>query len=254
MRTLLTCFGLWLFCLLGTSSHAVAQGTKVPTLSLNLSESDDPDAAVPALKILGLLTVLAVAPAIILMATSFTRIIVVLSFVRQAIGTQGMPPNQVMIGLALFLTMFTMMPVTDQIMEKAVTPYMAKQLSQELALEQLMIPVRRFMLAETRESDLGMFYALAKAAKPKSPNEVPLRLLMPAFLLSELKTSFQIGFLVYVPFLVIDMVVSSILMAMGMMMLPPTVVSLPFKLVLFVLVDGWSLIADSLVKSFKVMN
>jgi len=227
--------------------------TKVPTLSLNLSETDDSDAVVPAIRIIAILTVLTLAPAILLMTTSFTRILIVLSFVRQALGTQGMPPNQVILGLALFLTFFTMTPVTDQIMETAFKPYVAKEISQAEALEKLMIPVRKFMLAETREYDLGLFYNMSKQAKPNKPEDVPLRLLMPAFMVSELKTAFQIGFLIYIPFLVIDMVVSSILMAMGMMMLPPTVVSLPFKLVLFVLIDGWSLIADSLVKSFKAM-
>ena len=238
----------------GVPTRAHGDETKFPSLSLNLSETDDANAVVPAIRIIAILTILAVAPAILLMTTSFTRILIVLSFVRQALGTQGMPPNQVIVGLALFLTLFTMAPVTDQIMDKAITPFVAKEISQEQALTNLINPLRSFMMAETRESDLGMFFNIAKLPKPKKPDDVPLRVLMPSFMVSELKTAFQIGFLIYIPFLVIDMVVSSILMAMGMMMLPPTVVSLPFKLVLFVLVDGWSLIADSLVKSFKIMT
>lgn len=242
---------LVLMAMITGPNDAFGEAQKFPTLSLNLSETDDADAAVPAIKILAILTVLAVAPAIILMTTSFTRIVIVLSFVRQALGTQSMPPNQVIVGLAMFLTMFTMMPVTDQIMDRSFNPYIEKKITQDKAIENLIDPVRKFMLAETRESDLSMFYSFSKLPKPTKPEDVPMRILMPSFLVSELKTAFQIGFLVYVPFLVIDMVVSSILMAMGMMMLPPTVVSLPFKLVLFVLIDGWSLIADSLVKSFK---
>lgn len=229
----------------------VAQ-TKMPTIELNLYETDDPEAFVPALKIVSMLTILAVAPAILLMMTSFTRIVVVLSFIRQALGTQTMPPNQVVVGLALFLTLFTMGPILDRINERALTPYLAKAITQEQALEEVITPMRAFMLAETREDDLGIFMNVANLNKPNSVSDVPLRVLIPAFVISELKTAFQIGFLIYLPFLVIDMVVSSILMAMGMMMLPPTVVSMPFKLILFVLVDGWALIVDSLVRSFTV--
>lgn len=226
----------------------------VPSLSINVGEGDDPSAVVPAMKIVALLTVLSVAPAIILMMTSFTRILVVLSFVRQALGAQSMPPNQVMLGLSLFLTLFTMGPILDEINAKAVQPYLSKTITQDKALDELITPVRKFMLAETRESDLGLFFHIAKQPKPQSAKDVSLRVLIPAFMISELKTAFQIGFIVYIPFLIIDMVVSAILMAMGMMMLPPTVVSLPFKLVLFVLVDGWSLIVNSLVKSFATLT
>lgn len=226
--------------------------SKVPTLSLNLGDTDDPGAVVPAMKIVALLTILTVAPALLLMMTSFTRIMIVLSFVRQALGAQSMPPNQVMVGLALFLTVFTMSPVIDQVNERAYQPYMAKAITQDQALDEFVKPVRKFMLGQTKESDLGLFMKISKSEKPRTADDVPLKVLMPAFLISELKTAFQIGFLVYLPFLVIDMVVSSILMAMGMMMLPPTVVSLPFKLVLFVLVDGWSILADSIVKSFNI--
>jgi len=233
------------------SSRAIAE-TKIPGLNFNIYEVDDPDAFVPALKIIALLTILGVAPAILLMMTSFTRIVVVLSFVRQALGTQTMPPNQVVLGLSLFLTFFTMGPVIDVIHERALTPYLEKAITQEQAVNETIAPLRTFMLREVKESDLEAFFNIAKLPKPKSMDEVPMRVLIPSFVVSELKTAFQIGFLIYIPFLVIDMVVSSILMGMGMMMLPPTVVSLPFKLVLFVLVDGWGLIVDSLVRSFNL--
>ena len=230
---------------------AIAQ-TKMPTIELNMYETDDPEAFVPALKIVAMLTILAVAPAILLMMTSFTRIVVVLSFIRQALGTQTMPPNQVVVGLSLFLTMFTMGPIIDRINDRALTPYLEKAITQEQAIKEVITPMRAFMLAETREDDLGIFMKVSQQSKPNSVDDIPLRVIIPAFVISELKTAFQIGFLIYLPFLVIDMVVSSILMAMGMMMLPPTVVSMPFKLVLFVLVDGWALIVDSLVRSFTV--
>jgi flagellar biosynthesis protein FliP len=228
---------------------AAAQ-TGVPSLNINLSESDDPTAVVPAIKIVSILTILSVAPAILLMMTSFTRILVVLSFLRQAIGTATMPPNQVLLGLSLFLTMFTMAPVWQPINDRVIEPLAHKAITQEQALAEIAKPVRKFMLAETREADLGLFMSLSKIEKPKKIEDIAFSVLIPAFMISELKTAFQIGFLIYIPFLVIDMVVSAVLMAMGMMMLPPTVVSLPFKLVLFVLVDGWSLIVGALVKSF----
>ncbi len=224
--------------------------SKLPGVSIDFNDVDDPEAFVPALKIIALLTILAVAPAILLMMSSFTRIVVVLSFVRQALGTQSMPPNQVILGLSLFLTFFTMGPVIDSINEKAYTPYIEKAITQEQAVKEAINPLRKFMMSQVKEPDLGVFFNIAKLPKPKSPDDVPLRVLIPSFVVSELKTAFQIGFLIYIPFLVIDMVVSALLMAMGMMMLPPTVVALPFKLVLFVLVDGWGLIVESLVRSF----
>lgn len=231
-----------------------AAENKIPSITMKLGDSDDPNDMVPAIKIIGMLTILSVAPAILLMCTSFTRIVIVLGFVRQALGTQSMPPNQILLGLALFLTAFTMTPVWDRVSERAVTPYMNKAITQDQALDEVIKPVRKFMLAETRESDLGLFFNIAKIPKPKNSDDVSMRVLIPAFMISELKTAFQIGFLVYIPFLIIDMVVSSILMAMGMMMLPPTVVSLPFKLVLFVLVDGWSMIIESLVRTFHTFT
>ena len=215
--------------------------TGVPKLQLNLSQTDDPNAVVPAIKIVSILTVLSIAPAILLMMTSFTRILVVLSFLKQAIGTNSMPPNQVVLGLSLFLTMFTMAPVWGPINDRVITPLSQNAITQERALEEIIKPVRKFMLAETREADLGLFMNLSKLPKPATQNDIPMSVLIPSFL-------------IYIPFLVIDMVVSAILMAMGMMMLPPTVVSLPFKLVLFVLVDGWSLIVGALVKSFHTYS
>jgi flagellar biosynthetic protein FliP len=253
-RSLLKFLTLVLFALpiLVAFAPSAAAQTGVPTISIDLKETDSPDDLVPAMKIIAMLTVLTIAPAILLMMTAFTRILVVLSFVRQALGTMTMPPNQVIVGLSLFLTMFIMAPVWDVIKEKAYDPYVNKAITQDQALEELMKPMRKFMLAQTRESDLGMFYSITGKEQPKDASEVPMSLLLPAFMVSELKTAFQIGFLIYIPFLIIDMVISSVLMAMGMMMLPPTVVSLPFKLILFVLVDGWALIVENLVKSFNV--
>lgn len=231
--------------------EASAQGS-LPTISIDLKETDDPKEFSPAIKIVAMLTVLSVAPAILLMMTSFTRILIVLSFVRQALGTTTMPPNQVIVGLSLFLTAFTMAPVWDVVKTNAYDPYMAQVINQDEALDQLIKPVRKFMLAQTRETDLQLFYSITKEAIPATPDDVKMSILMPAFMVSELKTAFQIGFLIYIPFLIVDMVISSVLMAMGMMMLPPTVISLPFKLVLFVLVDGWSLIVENIVKSFNM--
>jgi flagellar biosynthesis protein FliP len=229
--------------------NAYAQG-KVPTISIDLADSGQPADLVPAMKIVGILTLLAIAPAILLMMTSFTRILVVLGFVRQALGTPTMPPNQVIIGLSLFLTLFVMEPVISDIQKNALGPYLDEKISQADALTTAAHPIREFMLANTRASDLGLFFNISKGEKPKSAKDVPFQVLVPAFMVSELKTAFQIGFLIYIPFLIIDMVISAALMAMGMLMLPPTVVSLPFKLILFVLVDGWSLIVGNLVKSF----
>lgn len=247
----------WLLFALATSfgvfdSQIAEAQIKVPTISLDLKETDDPSDFVPALKIVGVLTVLSVAPAILLMMTSFTRIMIVLSFVRQALGTQSMPPNQVLVGLAFFLTMFTMAPVWESIKSNAYDPYIARKITQDQAIDALVKPVKSFMIAQTRQSDLSLFYSIAKLDRPAAEGDVAMTSLMPAFMISELKTAFQIGFLIYIPFLVIDMVISSVLMAMGMMMLPPTVVSLPFKLILFVLVDGWSLIVENVVKSFNM--
>lgn len=231
---------------------AVAQAVPLPTVSLGVDEAKTPQQVATSIELLLLFTVLSMAPAILLMMTSFTRLVITFSFLRNAIGTQQMPPSQVLVGLALFLTMFIMAPVFTKINETAVKPYMAEQINAEEALTTAMVPMREFMFKQTREKDLELFLSLAKAPKPQNREEVASTVLIPAFMISELKTAFTIGFVLFLPFLIIDMVVSSILLSMGMMMLPPIMVSLPFKLLLFVLVDGWYLIVGSLVKSFGV--
>ncbi len=232
-------------------AHAVGGGVGVPSINISMPKNGaNPTETVTALRILILFTVLSMAPAILVMMTSFTRIVVVLSFLRQALSTQNMPPNQVIIGLSLFLTFFVMAPVWQDINTNALGPYMAEKISQEAAISRAESPLREFMFKQTREKDLLMFLELSRVTKPKVRRDVPTFVLIPAFMVSELKTSFQIGFMLYLPFLIIDMVVASVLMAMGMMMLPPVVISLPFKLLLFVLVDGWELVIGSLVRSF----
>jgi len=204
----------------------------------------------PQLKILALLTILSLLPAIVLTMTSFARVVMVLGFVRQGIGTQQTPPNQVLVGLALFISLFVMSPVVSQVLQDAYTPYAAGQITEQQALERATVPVRAFMLRQTREADLRLFYDAAREPLPKTEEEVPLRICVPAFVVSELTTAFQMGVLVLLPFLVIDLAVSSILMSMGMMMVPPTTISLPVKLLLFVVVDGWHLLLGSLLGSF----
>ncbi|MEW9572806.1 flagellar type III secretion system pore protein FliP [Rhodanobacter sp. Si-c] len=203
-----------------------------------------------SLQMLALLTVLTLLPAILLMMTSFTRIIIVLSFLRQALGTQSTPPNQVLLGLALFLTLFVMSPVLNRAYADGVKPYMDGQLSAEQALPAASAPFKRFMLDQTREADLTLFTKLAGEQPYASKDDVPFKVAMPAFLTSELKTAFQMGFLLFIPFLIIDLVVASVLMSMGMMMVSPSIISLPFKIMLFVLVDGWTLLLGTLAGSF----
>ena len=197
-----------------------------------------------------LLTSLTFLPAILLMMTAFTRIIIVLSLLRHALGTQTSPPNQVLVGLALFLTFFVMAPAADKVYTDAYLPLAENRIGFNEALDRGAVPLKRFMLAQTRESDLTLFARIGNAARVERPEQMPLRILIPAFVTSELKTAFQIGFIVFIPFLIIDMVVASALMSMGMMMMSPVIVSLPFKLMLFVLVDGWNLVIGSLVRSF----
>jgi len=198
-----------------------------------------------------IISFLSLLPAILIMFTSFTRIVVVLSFLRQAIGGQQIPPNTVIIGLAIFLTLFIMSPTIDAVTQDAINPYMAKQITIQEAFKKAEPSVKNFMLKQTRQKDLALFSAIAKEKRLSSPSELSLKIVVPAFAISELKTAFEIGFLIYLPFLVIDMVVSSILLSMGMMMLPPVLISLPFKLLLFVLVDGWNLVVGSIVRSFQ---
>jgi len=219
---------------------------------MNLGNGDaKPTELVNVLKIVLLLTVLTLAPAILVMMTSFTRIVIVLSFLRQSLGAQQMPPNQVIVGLSLFLSMFVMAPTWTKIQNDALNPYLEERIDQRTAFAKAEAPLREFMFGQIREKDLELFLSMSKMPKPESRADVPTYVLIPSFIVSELNTAFQMGFMLYLPFLVIDMVVSSILMAMGMMMLPPMTISLPFKLLLFVLVDGWGLVIGSLVKSFN---
>lgn len=203
-----------------------------------------------AVTLLLIITALSIAPAFLMMMTSFTRIIIVLGFVRRALGTQTLPPNQVVLGLALFLTLFVMAPTLKEINDKALQPYLAETMPQAQALDQAKQTVRNFMLKHTRKADLALFIKLAREERPQTVDDVSFTTLMPAFMTSELKTSFQMGFIIFLPFLVIDLVISAVLMALGMMMLPPVVVSLPFKILLFVLVDGWVLLMQGLVTSY----
>lgn len=241
---------LGFLALTAVGSAALAQGVTLPSVNLGFKTTENPSEVVNAVKIVLLLTVMTLAPAILIMMTGFTRIIVVLSFLRQALGTAQMPPNQLLVGLSLFLTFFIMRPAFDEINTKALRPYLAGQISQDKALDEALSPLRKFMLNQTRDADLALFVRLSKITKPKTLADVPTTVLVPAFVISELKTAFQIGFIIYLPFLVIDMVIASVLMAMGMMMLPPVVISLPFKIMLFVLVDGWTLLVGSMVQSF----
>jgi len=202
------------------------------------------------IQIMLLLTILSVIPAILVSVTSFTRLIIVSHFLRQALGTQAMPPNQVLIGLALFLTYFIMQPVGDQINQAALQPMLNGKITEMQALDQASVPLRQFMLRYTREKDLALFLKIAKEPKPRNSQDLPMRIVIPSFMISELKTAFQIGFVLFIPFMVIDMVVASILLSLGMMQLPPVMISTPFKILLFVMVDGWNLVIGSLVKSF----
>lgn len=217
----------------------------------NLEQVLGPERLSLSLQILLFLTVLSLAPALIIMVTSFTRLVVVFSFLRHALGTQQMPPNQILVGLALFLTFFIMAPVWQEIQQAAVQPYIQEKMAGPEALQRGLEPLKAFMLKQTREKDLALFVSISQAPRPKNVHDVPVSSVIPAFMISELRTAFEIGFLLYLPFLIIDMVVASVLLSMGMMMLPPVMISLVFKVLLFVLVDGWNLIVGSLVKSFQ---
>jgi len=229
--------------------HAAAAQT-IPSVTLKVSQGQDPGDVVPTLQIVGMMTLLALAPSLVLMMTSFTRILIVLHFLRQAMGTQQVPPAQLVVALALVLTFFVMQPTLNAVNDNALKPYMAKTIDQKTALENATQPFKDFMLKQVRERDLALFVNLSGLPRPANQSEIGLGVLVPAFVISELRIAFQIGFVLYLPFLIIDMVVSSILLAMGMMMLPPVMVSLPFKILLFVMVDGWYLVVESLVKSF----
>ncbi len=235
---------------LGLASCAGNPNVPVPTVP-GLGAAQSPQDVTLSLQLILGLTVLTLAPSILIMLTSFTRTIVVLSLLRNAIGLQQMPPNQVLLGLALFLTFFVMAPVFKQVNDSALQPFANGQITQEQAFDTGMKPVREFMFKQVREKDLALFVHLAKIDQPQTPDDVPTYTLIPAFIISELKTAFQMGFFIFIPFLIIDMVVASTLISMGMIMLPPALISLPFKLLLFVMVDGWYLIVRSLVTSFN---
>ena len=241
---------VWILSSLLISSGEV-QAQTLPKISLQVEDAEQGGDAAVSLQIIFLLTILSLAPSILIMMTSFTRIVVVLSFLRTAIGTQQMPPNQLLIGLSLFLTFFVMSPVWDRVNDDAIQPLVEDQISYKEALDKGMEPLREFMLKQTREKDMALFVRMAQIKQPRNQSEIPNSVLIPSFIISELRTAFQIGFILFIPFLAIDLVISSILLSMGMMMLPPVMVSLPFKILLFVLVDGWNLLIQSLVKSFN---
>ncbi|WP_058303943.1 flagellar type III secretion system pore protein FliP [Gorillibacterium timonense] len=229
-------------------SPSPSPGLTLP--DINIQMGTDGANGSDTISIILLLTVLSLAPAILIMMTCFTRIVVVLGFVRTSLGTQQMPPNQVLIGLALFLTMFVMAPTFGTINETALQPYLKHEINQQQAFEKAAVPIKEFMASHTQPKDLQLFQEYSKSPKPKTITDIPLTTLVPAFAISELKRAFMMGFMIFIPFLVIDMVISSTLMAMGMMMLPPVMISLPFKILLFVLVDGWYLVVQSLLRSY----
>lgn len=228
-----------------------APAIPIPKVSMGVGTADTPTDIVTSLQILLMLTILTLAPAIIMMTTAFIRIIIVLHFVRQAIGLQQVPPNQILIGLALFLTFFVMRPTYDVVMSDGVKPFLEKKITQEQFYKNIEQPVKTFMLKQTRTKDLELFLKISKVVPPKNRQELPMSVVVPSFIIGEMSRGFEIGILIYIPFIIIDMVVSTILMSLGMMMLPPVSISMPFKLLLFVMIDGWSLIIGSLVKSFN---
>jgi len=236
--------------LLTTTNGAFAAGG-LPAINISMATASNPAQVSQGLQVLILLTILSIAPSILLLSTAFTRIVIVLSLVRQALGTPTLPPTQVLVSMALILSFFVMAPTFDKINKTAWIPYNKGAITQEVALEKAVAPLRIFMFKQTHESDIGLFMKLAKLSKPQSTNDVPTHVLLPAFIISELKTAFQLGFVLFLPFLIIDLVVSSILVSMGMMFLPPASIALPFKLILFVLVDGWHLLCQALVVGFR---
>lgn len=221
-----------------------------PAIRLGVDQAKNPQDVAMSLQILLVLTVLSLAPAILIMMTSFTRIVIILSFLRQGLGTQQVPPNQILIGLALFLTFFTMQPTFQKIDQEALTPYLAGKLTTKEAFKKAEDPLRQFMFKQVREKDLALFVNLSRSSRPRTPSDISTWVLIPAFVIGELKKSFEMGFIIFIPFLIIDMVVASVLMSMGMLMLPPVLISLPFKILLFIMVDGWNLIVRSIALSF----
>ncbi|MGN7412251.1 flagellar type III secretion system pore protein FliP [Paenibacillus sp. SAF-068] len=246
---------IWLACcllgLISLASVTVAFAEPIPNIDIQIGNGDGGTPSTSSLSIILLITVLSIAPAMLVLMTSFTRIVIVLGFVRTSLGTQQMPPNQVLVGLALFLTLFIMSPTLSSINQVALQPYLQGELTQTEALEKAADPIKKFMFTHTREKDLLLFMKYNQTEQPKTYQDIPITVMVPAYVISELKTAFQMGFMIFIPFLVIDIVVASTLMAMGMMMLPPVMISLPFKILLFVLVDGWYLVVKSLLLSFN---
>ena len=223
----------------------------IPSVNVEVGTADSPDQVAATLQVIAVLTLATIAPSILLMTTSFVRIVVIIGFLRNALATQNVPSNQVIVSLAVFLTFYIMAPYWSQANENGLQPYLAGQITQEEAITNVLEPMREFMFRQTRESDLALFVNLSDAERPESQEDVSTFTLIPAFMISELKTAFQIGFMLYVPFIVIDMIVATTLMSMGMMMLPPVMISLPFKILLFVMIDGWHLLIRSIIVSFR---
>ena len=242
--------GIILILTLCLSLSTAQAAVQLPTINLGVGGANNPQQFSQGVQILLLLTILSLAPSIVIMTTAFIRIVIVLSLARQAVGTPALPPNQVLVGLALILTFFVMAPTISKINDTAFQPYMKNVISQQQAIDNTIAPMRDFMFKQTHEEELGLFIKLAKIDKPKNKDDVPTYVLIPSFVLSELKTAFKIGFVIFLPFLVIDLVVASVLVSMGMMFLPPTTIAMPFKLIMFVMVDGWYLITKSLIEGF----
>jgi len=240
-----------LFLLSLCAAMAFAETPVVPTMNFELSAPDTPQQLVSSLNVLVVLTLLVLAPSMVLVMTTFTRFVIVFGFLRQALGTQQVPPTQLLVMLAMILTFFVMEPIGTKAYEEGIKPYVAEEIGYEEAFERTALPFKNFMIRNTREKDLALFFRIRKMENPQSVADVPLSVIIPAFVVSELKTAFEIGFLLFLPFLVIDMVVASILMSMGMMMLPPVMISLPFKILIFILIDGWNLLIGNLIASIK---
>ena len=239
------------FLIFGLSVLLGAEAVSIPTMNFELSAPDTPQQLVSSLNVLVVLTLLFLAPSMVLVMTTFTRFVIVFGFLRQALGTQQVPPTQLLVMLAMILTFYVMEPVGTKAYESGIKPYMQEQIGYEEAFDKTALPFKNFMIRNTREKDLALFFRIRKMENPGSVADVPLSVIIPAFVISELKTAFEIGFLLFLPFLVIDMVVASILMSMGMMMLPPVMISLPFKILIFVLIDGWNLLIGNLIASIK---
>ena len=244
-RFFLLCAGVLLLM------NGVEAAPIIPSVNVEVGTAENPEQVASTLQVIAVLTLATIAPGILMMTTSFVRIVVIIGFLRNALATQNVPPNQVIVSLAMFLTFYIMAPYWSQANDNGLQPYLAGQISQEEAITNVLEPMREFMFRQTRESDLALFVNLSEAERPNSQEDVSTFTLIPAFIISELKTAFQIGFMLYVPFIVIDMIVATTLMSMGMMMLPPVMISLPFKILLFVMIDGWHLLIQSIIVSFR---